>query len=153
IHSSSSNPVGSNVTLLLFDLLKGLNTLDISLARIDYAPYGDWNHPHTLPRATDILVVVKGTFHVGFVTSNPPKLFTKTLHVGYDFVFPIGLIHFQLNVANINAIAFARLSSQNPDTITIANAGFGSNPAINPYVLTKALQVDKNLLDDLQSRS
>ncbi|CAI0433652.1 unnamed protein product, partial [Linum tenue] len=63
------------------------------------------------------------------------------------------LIHFQLNVANINAIAFARLSSQNPDTITIANAGFGSNPAINPYVLTKALQVDKNLLDDLQSRS
>ncbi|CAI0433658.1 unnamed protein product [Linum tenue] len=149
---NTSNPVGSNVTLVNVDRLKGLNTLGISLARIDYAPYGGLNPPHTHPRATEILVVVKGTLHVGFVTSNPPKLFTKTLHVGDVFVFPIGLIHFQLNVANTNAIAFAGLSSQNPGTITIVNAVFGSDPAINPDVLTKAFQVDKNLVDYLQKQ-
>ncbi|CAI0433732.1 unnamed protein product [Linum tenue] len=149
---NTSNAVGSNVTLVNVDRLKGLNTLGISLARIDYAPYGGLNPPHTHPRATEILVVVKGSLYVGFVTSNPPKLFTKTLNVGDVFVFPIGLIHFQLNVANTNAIAFAGLSSQNPGTITIANAVFGSDPAINPDVLTKAFQVDKNVVDYLQKQ-
>ncbi|CAL1382733.1 unnamed protein product [Linum trigynum] len=149
---NTSNAVGSNVTLVNVDRLKGLNTLGISLARIDYAPYGGLNPPHTHPRASEILVVVKGSLYVGFVTSNPPKLFTKTLNVGDVFVFPIGLIHFQLNVANTNAIAFAGLSSQNPGTITIANAVFGSDPAINPDVLTKAFQVDKNVVDYLQKQ-
>ncbi|GLT55214.1 hypothetical protein SLA2020_283570 [Shorea laevis] len=38
----------------------GLNTLGISLARIDFAPYG-LNPPHIHPRATEILVVLEGT--------------------------------------------------------------------------------------------
>ncbi|XP_062176000.1 germin-like protein subfamily 1 member 7 [Alnus glutinosa] len=45
--------VGSNVTLLNVDQILGLNTLDISLARLDFAPYGV-NPPHTHPRATEI---------------------------------------------------------------------------------------------------
>ncbi|XWS57832.1 hypothetical protein CRYUN_Cryun09bG0207600 [Craigia yunnanensis] len=36
------------------------NTIGISLARIDYAPYG-LNPPHTHPRAAEILVVLGGT--------------------------------------------------------------------------------------------
>nr|TKR98416.1 hypothetical protein D5086_0000203310 [Populus alba] len=35
----------------------GLNILGISLARIDFAPYGGLNLPHTHPRATEILVL------------------------------------------------------------------------------------------------
>jgi quercetin dioxygenase-like cupin family protein len=59
-----------------------------------FAPYGV-NPPHTHPRATEILVVVKGTLYVGFVTSNPDnRLFTKTLYAGDVFVFSIGFIHF-----------------------------------------------------------
>ncbi|KAJ9170516.1 hypothetical protein P3X46_018619 [Hevea brasiliensis] len=126
------------------------NTLGISLARIDFAPYGGLNPPHTHPRATEILVVLEGTLYVGFVTSNPNRLITKFLNAGDVFVFPIGLIHFQFNIGQTNAVAISGLSSQNPGVITIANAVFGSNPPINPDVLTKAFQVDKNVVNYLQ---
>ncbi|KAH7543362.1 germin-like protein subfamily 1 member 13 [Ziziphus jujuba] len=152
---NTSNRVGSNVTQLNVDKIPGLNTLGISLARIDYAPYG-LNPPHTHPRGTEILVVVEGTLEVGFVTSNQQdgsnKLFTKILNKGDVFVFPVGLIHFQFNRGYTNAVAFAGLSSQNAGVITIANAVFDSDPRINPDVLTKAFQVDKNIIDYLQKQ-
>jgi quercetin dioxygenase-like cupin family protein len=132
------------------DKILGLNTLGISLARIDFAPYG-LNPPHTHPRATEILVVLEGTLYVGFVTSNTDnRLFTKILNKGDVFVFPIGLIHFQFNVGHTNAVAFSGLSSQNPGVITIANAIFGSNPPINPDVLAKAFQLDQNVVNYLE---
>ncbi|KAG8383955.1 hypothetical protein BUALT_Bualt04G0067700 [Buddleja alternifolia] len=154
---NTSNPLGSRVTAVNVNQLPGLNTLGISLVRIDYAPYG-LNPPHTHPRATEILVVVEGTLYVGFVTSNPAnpniknKLFTKTLYPGDVFVFPEGLIHFQFNTGKTKAVAFAGLSSQNPGVITIANAVFGSNPPIPSDVLTKAFQVDKNVVKYLQGQ-
>ncbi|MBA0832892.1 hypothetical protein Goarm_017248, partial [Gossypium armourianum] len=127
--------------------------MGISLVRIDYAPYGGLNPPHTHPRAIEILVVLEGTLYVGFVTSNPDnRLVSKVLYPGDVFVFPIGLIHFQQNVGKTNAVAFANLSSQNPGVITIANAVFGSNPPINPDVLTRAFQLDNNVVKYLQSR-
>ena len=133
--------------------IPGLNTLGISLVRIDYAPNGGLNPPHTHPRATEILVVAEGTLYVGFVTSNPDnRLITKILYPGDVFVFPVGLIHFQFNVGKTNAVAFAALSSQNPGVITIANAVFGSNPPINPDVLVKAFQLDKNVVKNLESK-
>ncbi|KAG8365986.1 hypothetical protein BUALT_Bualt17G0029100 [Buddleja alternifolia] len=137
--------------------IPGLNTLGVSLVRIDYAPYG-LNPPHTHPRATEVLVVLEGTLYVGFVTSNPAdpnqknKLFTKYLYPGGVFVFPQGLIHFQFNVGHTNAVTFAGLSSQNPGVITIANVVFGSDPPINQDVLTKAFRVEKNVIDYLQAQ-
>ncbi|EOY10772.1 Germin-like protein subfamily 1 member 18 [Theobroma cacao] len=143
---NTSNQLGSKVTPVNVEQIPGLNTLGISFARVDYAPYGGLNPPHTHPRATEILVVVEGTLYVGFVTSNPDnRLITKVLYPGDVFVFPVGLIHFQFNKGNTNAVAFAGLSSQNPGVITIANAVFGSNPAINPEVLAKAFQLEKNI--------
>jgi quercetin dioxygenase-like cupin family protein len=149
---NTENPVGSNVTTVNVDKIRGLNTLGISLARIDFAPYGE-NPPHIHPRGTEILVVVEGTLLVGFVTSNMEnRLFTKVINKGDVFVFPIGLIHFQFNVGHSNALAFAALSSQNAGVITIANTVFGSNPPINPDVLAKAFQLDKNIIEDLQKK-
>ncbi|KAG2705498.1 hypothetical protein I3843_05G049200 [Carya illinoinensis] len=149
----TSGKQGSNVTAVTVEQFPGLNTLGISLARIDFAPYGQ-NPPHTHPRATEVLFVLEGTLYVGFVTSNQADgknlLFTKVLNAGDVFVFPVGLVHFQLNIGKSNAIAFAGLSSQNPGVITIADAVFGSEPPINPDVLTKAFQVDKNLVEYLQ---
>ncbi|GLT53917.1 hypothetical protein SLA2020_271520 [Shorea laevis] len=88
-----------------------------------------------------------------FVTSNPDNhLFTKTLNAGDVFVFPIGLIYFQFNVGKTNAVVFAGLNSQNPRLIIIANVVFGSNSLINPDVLTKAFQVDKNVIDYLEKQ-
>ncbi|KAI9185510.1 hypothetical protein LWI28_008002 [Acer negundo] len=152
IPQKTSNPVGSTVTPVNVVQILGLNTLGISLARIDYEPYGQ-NPPHTHPRASEILFVQEGTLYVGFVTSNPEnKLFTKVLNKGDVFVFPIGLIHFQFNIGKTNAVAFAALSSQNPGVITIANAVFKSDPPINPDVLAKAFQLDQNVVKSLQAK-
>ncbi|XP_023899156.2 germin-like protein subfamily 1 member 7 [Quercus suber] len=147
----AANKLGSSVNLVNVDKLPGLNTLGISLARLDFAPYG-LNPPHIHPRGTELLVVMEGTLLVGLVTSNPNKLFTKVLNKGDVFVFPIGIIHFHFNIGQTNAVAFAGLSSQNPGLITIANAIFGSNPPINTDVLAKAFQLDKNVVDYLQKQ-
>ncbi|GLT54748.1 hypothetical protein SLA2020_279210 [Shorea laevis] len=97
--------------------------------------------------------IPEGTLYVGFVTSNPEnRLITKTLNAGDVFVFPIGLIHFQFNVGKTNAVAFAGLGSQNPGLIVIAKNIFGSNPPINPDVLIKAFQLDKNVVNYLQKK-
>ncbi|KAM0921896.1 hypothetical protein ACQ4PT_006535 [Festuca glaucescens] len=148
-----TNKVGSNVTLINVMQIGGLNTLGISLARIDYAPLGQ-NPPHTHPRATEILTVLEGTLYVGFVTSNPEnKFLSKMLNKGDVFVFPVGLIHFQFNPNPYKpAVAIAALSSQNPGAITIANAVFGSKPPISDDVLAKAFQVEKKTIDWLQAQ-
>ncbi|KAL3533940.1 hypothetical protein ACH5RR_007461 [Cinchona calisaya] len=149
---NTTNSFGSKVTPVFVNQLPGLNTLGISMARIDYAPWGI-NPPHTHPRATEILTVIEGSLQVGFVTSNPDnRLFTKVLQKGDVFVFPIGLIHFQRNVGNTNAVAIAGLSSQAPGVITIGNAVFGSNPLIDNDVLAKAFQIDKSIVDQIQSK-
>ncbi|KAG0497569.1 hypothetical protein HPP92_002002 [Vanilla planifolia] len=110
-----------------------------SNTRIDFAPNGGLNPPHTHPRGTEFLVVLEGTLAVGFVTSNNNnKLFAKILYPGDVFVFPQGLIHFQINIGHQSAAALAGLSSQNPGVITIAKAIFGSKPPISDEVLAKA---------------
>ncbi|XP_018627284.2 putative germin-like protein 2-3 [Nicotiana tomentosiformis] len=113
---------GTRVTSVNVAQIPGLNTLGISMARIDYIP-GGVNPPHIHPRATEILVVLEGSLHVGFVTSNPEnRLISTVIHMGDVFVFPVGLVHFQRNVGYGNAIALLALSSQNPGLISIENA-------------------------------
>ncbi|GKD44273.1 germin-like protein 2-1 [Tanacetum coccineum] len=122
----TNNAVRSVVTAVNVNQLPGLNTFGISMVRIDYASGGQ-NAPHTHPRATEILVVIEGSLLVGFVTSNTDnKLFTQ--------------------------LAIAGLSSQNPGAITIANAVFGSDPDISDDILAKAFQVDKKVIDEIQSK-
>uniref|UniRef100_A0A0E0LS09 Germin-like protein n=1 Tax=Oryza punctata TaxID=4537 RepID=A0A0E0LS09_ORYPU len=149
---NTMNKVGSNVTNLNVINFPGLNTLGISLARIDYAPMGV-NPPHVHPRATELLTVLEGTLYVGFVTSNPNRLFSKVVHKGDVFVFPKAMIHFQMNLDhNKPAVAQSALSSQNPGVITIASAIFGSKPPISDDVLVKAFQVEKKVIDWLKSQ-
>jgi len=152
IMPATPNAQGSGVAGVAVDMLPGLNTLGISLARIDFVPGGQ-NPPHTHPRASEILTVMQGTLLVGFVTSNQllnNTLFTKQLVVGDVFVFPQGLIHFQLNNGKAPAVAIAALSSQNPGTVTIANAVFGSKPPILDEILAKAFMLEKATVDWVQ---
>ncbi|XP_031378397.1 germin-like protein subfamily 1 member 13 [Punica granatum] len=144
----TNNNAGSIVTMVAIDQLPGLNTLGISLARIDYAPYG------LNPRATEVIMCVQGELQVGFVLSNQlgNRLVTQILKSEDVFVFPFAMIHFQLNIGKTAAVAISSLSSQNPGVITIANAEFESKPPINSKVLTKAFQVDKKIIDYLQSQ-
>ena len=148
---NTSNRQGSSVTAMNVEQIPGLNTLGISMVRIDFQPYGI-NTPHTHPRATEILIVLEGKLGVGFVTSNADgnRLIYRVLKKGDVFVFPIGLIHFQINIGRSKVVAIAALSSQNPGVITVANAVFGSTPAISKDVLTKAFQLDGNVVEYLQ---
>nr|XP_027092233.1 germin-like protein subfamily 1 member 7 [Coffea arabica] len=152
---NAANRQGSNVTAANVNNLAGLNTMGVSLAGLDFVPYG-LNPPHTHPRATEVLFVLEGTLHVGFVTSNPPKniknqLLMKTLNPGEIPQYSQGLIHFQFNVGKMNAVAFAGFSSQNPQVNTIANAVFESNPPISLDSLTKALLLDNKVIDLLEA--
>ncbi|KAL9281678.1 putative germin-like protein subfamily 1 member 12 [Arabidopsis thaliana] len=136
----------------LLNLITGLNTLGISLVRIDYGINGQ-NPPHTHPRATEILLVQEGTLFVGFFSSFPEnRLLNKTLNKGDVFVFPEGLIHFQVNIGKQPAVAFASLSSQNPGVIIICNTLFGSKPPIDPNILAKSFQLDPKVIIDLQKK-
>lgn len=149
----TNNPVGSNVTALNVGNLPGLNTLGISMVRIDYGRYGI-NAPHTHPRATEILVVIEGTLLVGFVSSNQDgnRLFSKVLNKGDVFVFPEGLVHFQQNVGRHNAVAIAGLSSQNPGVVTIANTVFGSKPDIPTGIIAKAFKTEAAIIAAIQAK-
>ncbi|XP_066318450.1 putative germin-like protein 2-2 [Miscanthus floridulus] len=150
--NTSSSKQGSAVTAVNVAQIPGLNTMGISMVRIDYAPSG-MNPPHTHPRATEILTVLEGSLFVGFVTSNPNNtLISKVLHKGDVFVFPKGLVHFQFNNGMGSAVALASLSSQNPGVITVANTVFGSKPSIAEHILSKAFQVDKATVDLMQAQ-
>ncbi|KAL3727933.1 hypothetical protein ACJRO7_032645 [Eucalyptus globulus] len=147
---STANPVGSNVTQVTVDLIPGLG---ISLACIDYG-IGGLNPPHIHPRGTEVLLVLEGTLYLGFVMSNQLNntFFEKVIHPGDVFVFPIGMIHFQLNIGKTNVVAISSLSSQNPGVITVANALFNAKPHISPEVLAKGFQVDEKLVETLQKK-
>ncbi|XP_038700738.1 germin-like protein subfamily 1 member 20 isoform X1 [Tripterygium wilfordii] len=154
IPANTSNRLGSNVTFAFVDQFLGLNTLGVTISHVDYAPNGGLNPPHYHPRGSEILLVLKGILYAGFVTSNQDnnRLFTKALNLGDLMVFPIGLPHFQLNVGNTSAVAIVAFGTQNPGVITIANAVFGSNPPINPDVLSKAFLLEKSIVQYLQQQ-
>ncbi|CAL5422625.1 unnamed protein product [Camellia sinensis] len=129
----TSNPLGSAITPATVAQIPGLNTLGISMVRIDYALWG-LNPPHIHPCATEIFTVLEGTLEVGFVTSNLENR----------------LIHYERNVGYGSAIAIAGLSSQNPGVITVANAIFRSKPMIFGDVLAKTFQVNMTVVDAIQ---
>ncbi|XP_024520702.1 putative germin-like protein 2-1 [Selaginella moellendorffii] len=139
---NTDNKLGSNVTLASVNNFPGLNTFGVAFARVDYAP-GGTNPPHVHPRGSELLFLVHGNLLVGFVTTLPDnKLFAQMLYPGDLFVFPRGLIHFQLNVGKEPAVAMAGFNSQNPGATQVAKAVFDSNPPINDNVIAKAFQID-----------
>ncbi len=131
---NTNNTLGSNVTTAFADKFPGINTLGISMVRVDFAK-GGLVPPHTHPRATEIIFVVEGSLFVGFVSTDE-TLYATTLHKGDVFVFPRGLLHFELNVCDGTATAIAALNSQNPGKQIQAVALFNSK--INEVVLEKA---------------
>lgn len=152
IPRTPSAALGSVVTPVTVAQLPGLNTLGISLARIDYAPWGVVP-PHVHPRGSEILTVIEGEIEAGFVTSNPEnRLIRKFLKKGDVFVFPIGLVHYQRNVGKGKALSFSGLNSENPGVVIVPNAVFASNPLIPSDLLAKAFQVDQKVVDNIQSK-
>ncbi|XP_058077097.1 germin-like protein 5-1 [Magnolia sinica] len=147
---STNNTMGSLVTVANVDKIPGLNTLGVSLARIDYAP-GGLNPPHTHPRATEIVFVLEGQLDVGFITT-ANSLFSKTIKKGEIFVFPRGLVHFQKNNGVVPAAVIAAFNSQLPGTQSIALTLFTATPPVPDNVLTKAFQIGTKEVEKIKTR-
>ncbi|XP_024540815.1 rhicadhesin receptor-like [Selaginella moellendorffii] len=147
---NTDNKLGAIVTAANVGNFSGLNTLGVSFARLDYAP-GGVNPPHVHPRGTELLFLVEGKLYVGFVTTAPQnKLFAQTIYPGELFVFPRGLIHFQINIDKEPAVAVAGFNSQNPGVSQVAKAVFDSDPPILDDVIERAFQIDAHLLQKLR---
>ncbi|XP_061371004.1 germin-like protein subfamily 2 member 4 [Gastrolobium bilobum] len=141
---------GSKVTVANVEKIAGLNTLGVSLARIDYAP-GGLNPPHTHPRATEIVFVLQGKLDVGFITTSN-LLISKTINKGEIFVFPKGLVHFQNNNGKVHAAVLSAFNSQLPGTQSIPTTLFAATPPVPDHVLTKTFQVGTKEVEKIKSR-
>ncbi|XP_065851660.1 germin-like protein 5-1 [Euphorbia lathyris] len=146
----TNNTQGSLVTGANVQKIPGLNTLGVSMARIDYAP-GGLNPPHTHPRATEMVFVLEGALDVGFITTSN-VLISKTISQGDTFVFPKGLVHFQKNNGKVPAAVIAAFNSQLPGTQSIAVTLFAASPPVPDNVLTKAFQVGTKEVVKIKSR-
>ncbi|WCJ26816.1 RmlC-like cupins superfamily protein [Euphorbia peplus] len=146
----TNNTLGSLVTGANVQRIPGLNTLGVSMSRIDYAP-GGLNPPHTHPRATEMVFVLEGTLDVGFITT-ANVLISKSISKGDTFVFPKGLVHFQKNNGKYPAAVIAAFNSQLPGTQSIALTLFAASPPVPDNVLTKAFQVGTKEVEKIKSR-
>ncbi|KAL2460656.1 Germin-like protein subfamily 2 member 4 [Abeliophyllum distichum] len=147
---ATNNSMGSLVTAANVQKIPGLNTLGVSLARIDYAP-GGLNPPHTHPRATEIVFVLEGELDVGFITT-ANVLVSKSIKKGEIFVFPKGLVHFQKNNGKVAAAVISAFNSQLPGTQSIAATLFAASPTVPDDVLTKAFQVGTKEVEKIKSK-
>ncbi|XP_048568725.1 germin-like protein 1-4 [Triticum urartu] len=145
------NPMGSVVTAADVERLPGLNTLGVSMSRVDYAPWGGTNPPHSHPRATEILFVAEGTLQVGFVTTSGRHI-TRGVPKGGVFVFPRGMMHYERSVGEAPAVAISAFDSQLPGTQRLGEAMFGAAPAVPTDVLARALQTDGGVVESIRSR-
>lgn len=112
--NTKANQFGFNVTLTNTANLPGLNTMGLTMARIDMAGNG-LVPPHSHPRASEVTICLEGVIGVGFVDTSY-RLFTQILRPGESFVFPKG--------AQIASVA-----------------AFMSKPWIPDEVLGKAFQI------------
>jgi quercetin dioxygenase-like cupin family protein len=150
---NTANALGSAVTAATAETLPGLNTLGVSLSRIDYAPWGV-NPPHVHPRATEVIFVLQGSLDVGFVAAGAAsnRLYARTVSAGDVFVFPRGLIHYQRNRDAGPAVALSAFDSQLPGTQPVAEALFGSSPPVPTDVLARSFHVDGGLVEAIRSK-
>ncbi|KAF7114394.1 hypothetical protein RHSIM_RhsimUnG0088300 [Rhododendron simsii] len=146
----TNNTLGSIVTFADVMQIPGLNTLGVSMARLDFAP-GGLNQPHTHQRATEMLFVLYGELDAAFITT-ANVLVSKTIKQGEIFTFPRGLVHFQINNGKGPAAAIAGFNSQYPGRQNIATALFAATPSVSDSVLSKAFQISYQEVDAIKSK-
>ncbi|XLR48035.1 hypothetical protein HN51_032258 [Arachis hypogaea] len=120
------NFFGSSMNIVSASKFPGLNTLGISISRIDIEVDGMVNL-HNHPRATEMIYVNQGVLAAAFLDTQN-QFFQKSLRAGDVFVIPKGLFHFFLNRGSAAAVIFSVFNSQNP--------GLGSLSASTPSETT-----------------
>ncbi|KAK9664898.1 hypothetical protein RND81_14G075700 [Saponaria officinalis] len=98
-----------------------LNGLGLSIARADIGVGGAVPiHTH---RVAELAILIEGTIVAGFIDTNS-RAFYKKMEVGDMFIFPPTLEHFQVNVGNTTAVAYAAFASENPGFQGVSSALF-----------------------------
>ncbi|GAB4860678.1 hypothetical protein Ancab_035841 [Ancistrocladus abbreviatus] len=147
---NTSNVFQSKVTAANVLAFPGLNTLGISMNRVDFEPNG-LNPPHSHPRATELGIVLKGKVLVGFVTTGN-VFYSKVLTIGEMFVIPRGLMHFQKNVGKGAALIVTSFNSQQPGAAVVPTTLFAAKPSIPNEVLGQTFQVEDTVVEGIKSK-
>ena len=147
---STNNPFRVNSTRATVATFPGLNTLGVSITRVDLAP-GGLNPPHSHPRASELVMVLKGEVMVGF-TTGANRLFSKVVRENELFVVPRGLQHFQLNNGTGDAVFIAMFDGQSPGVVTPTFAMFSTKPAMPMEVLTKTFLMGEDEVTAMKSK-
>ncbi|KAG6552939.1 hypothetical protein Mapa_005472 [Marchantia paleacea] len=143
----TGNPFNAQATFGFDHNWPALNTLGLSLVRLDMNP-GGVIVPHTHHTATEIIFVLEGEIYTGFVANSdnptgPNKLFAKVVKKGEAFIFPRGLLHFQLNRGSVPAVSINFLNSQNPGIqlmpMSLFGAGIDKQLLMNSFFLEEAV--------------
>ncbi|OIT31933.1 PREDICTED: nectarin-1-like [Nicotiana attenuata] len=143
------NIFGTKVGVANVNNMPGLNTLGMSWARVDFERDG-LNPPHSHPRATEIIFVLKGQLIAGFITTD--NVFVdKLIRKGEVFVFPRALIHFQFNVGKGNASILVAFDSQNPGVQPVVSM-FIAIPKIPDVVVAKTYQTNVTVVQEIRRR-
>ncbi|KAK1286889.1 Germin-like protein 9-3 [Acorus calamus] len=141
--TGKTNAMIAKATKKEFPALDGQS---VSVATIMYPPSGI-NPPHTHPRAAELLIVLQGTLEVGFVDTQN-KLFVQTLQPADLFIFPKGLVHFQVNRdTEFPAVALGVFGSASAGTVSLPGSVFGSG--ISEEILAKAFKTDEGTISKI----
>ncbi|CAL5080179.1 unnamed protein product [Urochloa decumbens] len=120
----------------------------VSFAALVYGP-GTVNPPYIHPRASELLVVVQGPLLVGLVDAGRNgTVHTAALEAGDAFVFPKGMVHWQLNNGSGVARAFSAFGSASPGTVSLPAALFETG--IDDAVLEKSFRTDEATVEELK---
>ncbi|KAG6554361.1 hypothetical protein Mapa_004278 [Marchantia paleacea] len=151
----SRSAMNGTATLAFVREWPALNTQGLSLIRLDINP-GGIIAPHTHNLATEILYCLEGEIYTGFVTNNfgndptiSNKVYAKIVKKGEAFIFPRGLLHFQLNKGKVPAASLNVLNSQNPGIQLMPSAMFGSG--IDREMLERAFFMDETEVAALET--
>ncbi|KAF6999404.1 hypothetical protein CFC21_015439 [Triticum aestivum] len=147
---TDTNPFGVNSTRATVSAFPGLNTLGLSITRTDLAP-GGLNPPHSHPRGSELVLVLKGEVMVGF-TSAANRLYSKVVKKNELYVVPRGLQHFQLNVGKGDAVFMAMFDAQSPGLVTPTLGLFATKPAMPMEVLTKTFLAGEDEVSAMKSK-
>ncbi|GMN36884.1 hypothetical protein TIFTF001_006369 [Ficus carica] len=142
VAGNTSNIISASVSPAFVSQFPALNGLGLSGLRLDLAP-GGVIPLHTHPGANEMLVVLHGKLTVGFISSASNVPYVKSIKKGDTFVFPQGLLHFQLNDHKTHALALAFFNSPFPGLQILDFALFANN-------LASALVEKTTFLDDAQ---
>lgn len=101
-------------------LFPGIKSLGVSGVILRFNHCGI-NTPHTHPRATETQYLVQGKVVFGFVDTQG-RYFANIANAGDVFVFPRGMLHFEMNVGNKPAMGLALFNAELPGASFINEA-------------------------------